>query len=207
MASAQAEMLPIENCNSTLVKSTYTLKEGRFRDWRLAESVDQATYEEIKKGSSNQTLIYGVPMGKSWADFQMNIAVRRQGRQEPLTDREFRNIVWMGLNEESVAAYTACLNRLVLTSKGLNIVIVKATETDVTVQLHYNPREDGSDKIAISWQGAGAKFSADPLPDHATRGVRNIQFSRPSAERATVSVVSAEAGASSFVVLEPVPKF
>jgi hypothetical protein len=202
---AQAESLPVEKCNGALVQSTYMLKEGRFRDWRLAERVSQSNYEEVKKSAGLSAQIYGVPLGASWSDFQKNISESRQEKQESLTESEFRNIAWTGLNDGNVAAYTACVNALVTSTKGISLALLRSTETEITAQLYYNPKGSQSTKVPILWTGSGAKLALDALPGEAINGVRDIIFNRPKETSAMIGVFSPEVGDSSSVVLLPLP--
>lgn len=203
--TALAEQIAVEKCNATLVQSTYTSNQGRFRDWRLAQHVSQSTYEEIKKGAGVNAVIYGIPMGASWNDFQKNISSERQDRQESLTESEFQNIAWTGLDANNVAAYTACVNGLVQSTQGINLAIIRSTESEITARIYYSPKGAQSTTVPIIWSGSGRAYATDDLPKVAVSGQRDLIFKRPDSGSATLGVFSADAGDSSSVVLLALP--
>ena len=88
----------IGDCDSALVRATYNKIDQQYVDWRLAEKVDEGTYNQIKTEAGANAVIYGVPVGASYGDFQENIKSLKREHQESYTSQTYRNILWTGLD-------------------------------------------------------------------------------------------------------------
>lgn len=212
---ASAEQIDVAKCGTALVQATYNRSEARFRDWRLAQHVTEATYNEIKKSAGLNVVIYGVPVGANWDEFRKNITNSSNDRTESLTESEYKNIAWTGLESNNVAAYSACLDALVTAAKGLSLTVIRATEQEVIVRLSYFPRGAAMGNTSpIDWGGLGVGLFVDKPPAEAVTGHREIALKRPQAGEVSVSVFSKEAGDGSSIILSaikppppPAPEF
>src|SRR4051794_40271589 len=92
------------DCDKALVIATYNRTDQQFVDWRMAESVDEATYDAIKHDASASATIYGIPMGATYGDFKQNISTLKRNNQQSYTKETFRNVAWTGLDANSVNA-------------------------------------------------------------------------------------------------------
>src|SRR5262249_41818821 len=99
----------IVDCDKALVKATYNKIDQQYVDWRLAEKVDEGIYNQIKTEAGVNVVIYGVPVGANYGDFQENIKSMKRENQESYTSQTYRNILWTGLDPASVSAYQECL--------------------------------------------------------------------------------------------------
>jgi hypothetical protein len=200
--SSFASTIPLQQCNATLIQSTYMLTNDQFSDYRLAQQVDQSTYDEIQKSAGVNAVIYGVPVGASYSDFQKNISNMRSSTDVSLTQNDFTNIAWTGLTDANNQAYSACVNALVASSRGLNLFVERATDTDVVVSLNWTATGNQSNKINITWTSFGLETSA--LPNTAIAGTQFIDFKRPTKDTSII-VNSTDVGDASFIVLTPLP--
>ncbi|UGX95498.1 hypothetical protein G6321_00010290 [Bradyrhizobium barranii subsp. barranii] len=80
LAHAEQPASIIQSCDAALVKATYNEVEFDYADWRMAEKVDQASYDQSKTDIGANATIYGVPVGATYGDFQQNIqTLKRAG--------------------------------------------------------------------------------------------------------------------------------
>ena len=63
----------IKSCDAALVEDTYSKTEEKNIDWRLAQSIDEGTYNQVKTNLGASVVIFGVPIGASYQDFKENI--------------------------------------------------------------------------------------------------------------------------------------
>src|SRR5579864_8162883 len=95
-------------CDAALIKSTYNSFTSDQTDWRLATLVSEKDYNEIKQDAGGNALIYGIPVGANYSDFQRNIHDKLQTHTESLSRNQIRNILWTGLDPNSPGAYHDC---------------------------------------------------------------------------------------------------
>lgn len=191
-------MVDVSQCNAALIIDTYSLKTWRFKDWRLAKRVTKDTYKEIKRNASADAVIYGIPVGAEYEDFQKNIEHSASSHDESLTEAEATNILWTGLGMASSEAYKHCLDR-VTDSAGIRLTVNHATDNDVSINIRWAPL-GGEPKVQLKWSGGLATHSA--LPKSAVTGSQTVVIGRPAKEQQlAVNVVGH--GASNSIVLTP----
>ncbi len=188
-------------CDSALVKSTYNSFSSDQLDWRLATLVTEKDYNEIKQDAGVNAIIYGVPVGASYSDYQKAVKDKLSSYNESLTRNQVRNILWTGLDANSPGAYSECLKAQVFASGGLHIAVVTATKTDISVLVKWSPVSDDPATISPTWTWRDAVST--PLPKNIQQGETTVVLPRPKQER-TFAVNYK--GFTSSVILEPLAK-
>src|SRR5262245_59962689 len=89
-------------CDGALVKSTYRQKSSVGTDWRLAELVDETTYNEIKKGGGVSAKIFGILIGANYNEFQQSFGSLKRVHKEQLRYSQLQNIAWTGIDQNAV---------------------------------------------------------------------------------------------------------
>jgi hypothetical protein len=189
-----------DNCDAALVRATSKSNRSVHDDWRLASLVDENTYKETKHDAGAHAVIYGVPVGANYGDFQKNIARQYRVHNESRTHTELKNIAWMGLDPNSLGAYGACLQSKVFNTPGLHAAVVAATDSDVS--------------ILVKWDVPGNAMPADVDWDPPSIGGTTIQKTIPQGQttiriprpQVQLSLHGNFAGyTTSYVVLDPLP--
>ena len=188
-------------CDAALIKSTYNSFSSDKMDWRLATLVSEKDYNEIKQDAGVNAVIYGVPVGANYSDYQKNVQEKLKTYNESLTRNQLRNILWTGLDPNSPGAYADCLRAQVFASRGLHIAVKGATKTDISILVRWNPQGSDPANISLVWNWQGS--SAAPLPRNVQQGEATVVVPRPKQER-TLAVNYK--GFSDSVVLEPLAK-
>ena len=88
-----SSLLAQQVCDSALIKSTYNSFASDQTDWRLATLVSEKDYNEIKQEAGGNAVIYGIPVGASYSDFQKNIHDKLQTHNESLSRIQIRNVL------------------------------------------------------------------------------------------------------------------
>lgn len=196
-------MVDASECAKVLIKSTFSLKSGRFKDWRLANHVDKQTYQEAKDSVGVDGEIYGVPIGADWDEFRKNIQKASEDHKESLTEWETLNILWTGIDATTAHAYTACIDAAASNQVGIHLSVGRMTDTDITLRLKWTPMGGGHDTVALSWSGSLA-HSPD-LPKKITVGPGlSFVVKRPS-QQSNLAVNIESQGAGDSVTLFPLP--
>ena len=86
--NAQAD----ESCSDALVIATYSRVDTLNTDYRLAWHVSESAYEEVKKKAGVNAVIYGVPVGANYSDFQKNIRERTANYASSFTQSQATNV-------------------------------------------------------------------------------------------------------------------
>jgi hypothetical protein len=73
------------SCSDALVRSAHSSIGSEYLDWRLASFVSENEYDEIKRAGRASAVIYGVPVGASYSDFQKRVNERTASYGESLT--------------------------------------------------------------------------------------------------------------------------
>jgi hypothetical protein len=187
-----------DKCDAALVVATYNKFQTKHVDWRLATLVTEAEWDKISHDAGVNAVIYGVPVGASYSDFHDRATQKLDSRQESLTQDEYLNILWTGLDNNSTNAYIQCLNSEVFTQDGLHLAVKKAGQVDVTILVHWLPvRSDPKTFTPIwDWDGPGK----NKLPHTVNAGTATVVIPRPSVQKQLAINFN---GASDSVVIEP----
>jgi hypothetical protein len=188
------------DCDPALVKDTYSSMSAEHVDYRLATFVSEDDYNQAKHDASGSGVIYGVPMGATWSDFQENIHKFTQSMSTSLTHDQARNVIWTGLSKTSAKAYIACINAS-LSSGGLHLEVKEATNTDVTILATWIPvGSRDSSQAAPTWAWSGP--SRVGLPKKLTAGQTIISLKRPNRP---MQLVANFDGRAASVIITPFP--
>lgn len=165
-----------QNCSEALIVDTYNDSSESSRDYRLSKFVTEGQWNELKKGGSGRAVIYGVPIGASYSEYQANSRFKEQQTGESLTEHQARNILWTGLSDNSLEAYTTCLHA---NSSGLFFYVKGATHTQLEVIVRYNGAADAN-PLPLSWSGGTPEVIAQlPLGIRTNESIPTI-VNRPS---------------------------
>jgi len=194
----------ISSCDAALVEDTYQSTSDKYVDWRLAQSISQTTYNQLKQDLGANAVVYGVPLGASYQDFQQNISSFQSNLQESYTEQDFQNVAWTALDPQSSTNYANCLKALAVSSrKPLVLVPAGATATDITFNVIYTISGTSlPNPLRVKWTLGGVVDSA--LPATIPAGSTIITVKRPAAEQ-TLVVNSDAVGDADSIVLEPLP--
>jgi hypothetical protein len=189
------------SCESALVISTYNSQSDIRSDWRLADLVDQSSYEKIKHDAGAHAVIYGVPVGANYSDYKDAASKLRHDHNESLSRSELVNIAWTGLDPQAPSVYRDCLNTSVFLENGLHAAIVAATETDISVLVKwFVPGQPGSATVIWNPSAVGDEQIRKEFP----QGLTPVRLPRP------VKQLSLSGGFNGFatevMVLEPLPE-
>ena len=195
----------IKDCDAALVKATYNRVDFKYTDWRLAEQIDEGTYNQVKQDVSSEALIYGVWVNNDYNSFKESIKTLKRERKESYTTQTFRNITWTGLDPNGAKAYSDCLKAAAANSrKALVLWPEKATETDITFKLSYRPSgASAPNPLKVKWTSGDGQVSK--LPRSIPAGDTTIIVKRPTRD-VTLAVNAEAVGDSDSVVLTPLPK-
>lgn len=167
--SASLMMRAQATCDTALVKSTYNSFSSDHLDWRLATFVSETEYNDIKHDQGASAVIYGIPVGESYGDYQRHVSEKIHDYHESLTRSQARNIMWTGLDESSPSDYAKCLEAQVFESPGLHIAVQSATASDIFILAKWTPQGPNSPtQIHPQWiyrDRANRKGGPVRLPD------------------------------------------
>jgi hypothetical protein len=181
------------------VRSTYNQFDSQHVDWRLASHVSESAYEQIKHDAGGSAVIYGVPTGGNYSDFQNRVSQYASDLNTSLSADQAVNVMWTGLDPSSPSAYSTCLNAQVLTSRGLHLVVNSATKSDIALTLSWLPRGNDPSNIGdLAW----SPFPGIKFPSTLISGETIVVIPRPAVQR-TLAVNSSSTGFSDSIVLEP----
>ena len=190
----------VQECRSVLINATYSRHDSHFLDWRLAESLTQDEYHEAKRNASVNAVIYGVPVGANYDDFQKNIRNMSTSRDKSISDSQITNVLWTGLDPSSAVAYSRCIDGI-RGSTGLSLRAVSATSSDITLVVRWTPQSGQPSSIPLDWGGLSVPSSTLPRTLSAGSGVPVI-VERPRSEQ---SLSVKWLGQGDWVTLTPLP--
>src|SRR4051812_41700772 len=95
----------VKDCDSALIVATYSRTDKQFVDWRMAENVDEGSWNTITHNGSVNVPIYGVMAGASYGDYKQSINTLKRSNSRSFNSDTFRNVVWTGLDETAAPAH------------------------------------------------------------------------------------------------------
>ncbi|SAK82343.1 F5/8 type C domain protein [Caballeronia calidae] len=192
----------VDDCKSALVLSTYARTEDRFHDARMATHVSESEYSDIRRKAGGSAVIYGVPVGANYSDFNQRANARENSSGSSLTNTEAINVMWTGIDQTSQTAYADCLATLAATLPGIHLSVKSASATDVVILAHYVPVGSNPSSLHVKW--SAFEYSKTAFPDEIPAGQTLILLKRPS--KSLQLVVNASAiGSSDGVEINPLP--
>lgn len=187
-------------CAEALVMATYNRVSTNHLDWRLASYVSQKTYDEIKQSGGANAVIYGVPVGVDYSDYQKRVSEHVDAYSESLTRDQATNIMWTGLDPDASNAYSECLKTKVFSQNGLHLGVKTATKNDVSVVVVWNPVA-GEPRVAnTQWQWEGAGLAK--LPKTLQPGTHIVLLHRPTEQ---LTLAANYSGYADSLVIDPFP--
>ena len=135
-------------CDAALVMSTYSSFSSDNLDWRLATLITEKDWSQIKHDQGSNAVIYGVPVGETYSDFESRVHEKTSIYNESLTHNQMLNILWTGLDPSGANAYSDCLRTQLFNGRGLHLAVSSATKTDISLLISWNPQ--GNDPPAIA---------------------------------------------------------
>jgi hypothetical protein len=191
----------VAQCDKALVMATYNRTDLAFLDWRLAEHVDEGTYDTIKREAGARGTIYGVPISSTYGEFKQNIRRLQKTRHESYTQHIFRNVAWTGLDPDARTTYSHCLDTVArLKATGLMLIPLWATVSDITFQVRYVPVGNSPNPMPVTWSGVEAKRNT--LPKAIRAGSVTVVVPRP--KRESTLAVNGD-GITDRLMLTPMP--
>jgi hypothetical protein len=187
-------------CAEALVIATYNRTQIDHDDWRLATYVTESEYNTIKHDAGANAVIYGVPVGASYSDFQNRITEKTNSYKESLTHDQAINIMWTGLDANSANAYSECLKSKIFSQPGLHIAVKAATKNQVSIVIVWTPIGDEPSKAAPQWTWNGTGISS--LPKSVSSGTQIAVLPRPKQQQMLAANYK---GHADSLVIDPFP--
>ena len=189
-------------CAEALVMASYSNISVEHSDWRIATYVTENEWNTAQLQAGANAVIYGVPVGASYSDFQQRVREKTDSYAESLTHDQAINIMWTGLDPSSGNAYSDCLKAKVFSQAGIHLAVDRATKEQVSILVNWIPSqsEKQTAKPLWSWQGGG------PFPESIPSGQTIVTLTRPqTAQIITVNYLG-HADSLTIVPYPPIPK-
>jgi hypothetical protein len=187
-------------CDGALVLSTYSSFSTDHLDYRLATLVTENNYDEIKRDAGLNAVIYGVPVGASYSDYQKSVHDKLSSYQSSLSHDQAINILWTGLDAGANGRYKDCLDNQILNGRGLHIAVQFATASDITLLASWNPQGNDPPLIRPKWLYRGDRTT---LPGELKQGFTTVIVPRPKLQQTMAINYPGFTGA---IILEPLVK-
>lgn len=195
LACAQAD----DDCRDALVLATYSKSEITNEDWRLASFVTENDYNTIKHDAGINAVIYGVPVGASYSDYQKSVKEKTNSYNESLTQSQKVNVMWTGLDPNAKNTYSECLKTKIFSKQGLHLGVQSATKQQVSVAVAWTPI--GTQRVPrLEWQWTGQ--GSQSLPRTVQPGIHIVVLPRPDKQQ--ILAVNYK-GYADQLILEPYP--
>lgn len=186
-------------CAEALVLATYNRVDVANSDWRVAAYVTESQYNEVKQKAGLNAVIYGVPVGANYSDYQKSLQEKTSSYKESLTQSQATNVMWTGLDPQSSNAYAECLKTRMFSQPGVHVDVKSATRLEVSVVIVWTPIGSARD-ANLRWSWAGTGVAA--LPKIVKPGSYTAVLPRP--EKQQILAVNFE-GYSDSLIIEPFP--
>jgi hypothetical protein len=198
--ASQAYSQEGSGCSEALVIATYNRTQIEHDDWRLASYVTEYEYNTIKHDAGVNAVIYGVPVGASYSDFQNRVQQRTNSYNESLTHDQAINVMWTGLDPNAPNAYSECLKAKVFNQNGLHFAVKSATKNQVSVLIVWAPKGDEAKNAAPewTWEGKGKAALLKSVPS----GSSVVVLPRPKEQQILAANYK---GNQDSLVIEPFP--
>jgi hypothetical protein len=189
-----------DSCIAALVMDTYSGSSAVSSDWRLADLVDQGTYDQITHDASASAVIYGFPVGANYDDFKKEVTQYKHSHNEQLATNQLVNIAWTGLDPNSPGAYAQCLNTQVFLAPGLHAAVRAATASNIIILVKWDV--PGEARAAeVNW--TPRVIAGQVLPTRFPQGTTAISVARPLQQVALAG--STRGWATDAMILDPLP--
>jgi hypothetical protein len=185
------------DCTSALVKATYNRLDVSHSDWRIATLITENEWDTASKAGGANAVIYGIPVGASYSDFQNRVREKVNSYNESLTQSQLINIAWTGLDPSSEEGYITCI---LASQQGLQMYVNAATKKEVSLRVRWNGTGDEPRSATPSWTWNGPTNKA--LPSTLSAGYTVIVLPRPDEPRILAANFR---GHDASVVITPYP--
>lgn len=131
------------DCTRTLIPATVDVRYNETINLSIAWNLSERDYNEAKQKFGANAVIYGVPVGASYADFRKNIKTKAE--EFRLQNFEQRSLAYAtsALNDADVKVYRAC----VASQGGLALVDNQNGQDHYIVSLEYIAFPDQNDPL------------------------------------------------------------
>lgn len=164
-------------CEEALLTSTFSSSKAVHTDDRLATLVTDSVWQEASKTFGANAVLYGVPVGASFGEYQKNVSQHTNSLQQSLTHDEQLSIAWSGLDPNAPSAYKNCLDSTTMQGPGLHGAVVGATDNDIQVRIHWFLAGQPT-PASVSWQGPSNVVAG--LPTSIPQGDTILVIPRPT---------------------------
>lgn len=187
--STPAAAIDVQACAPALVKKQIDQGTTVSVDWRRSFAVDDDLWRDASKKFDAAALLYGVPMGTSYQQYDSSRSRHAIQEGESLKALVSLWFITSDLSDNAPAVYKECL-RALQRDAGLSIYPTKVTDNAFTLRIEYDRGRFGPDKIPLQYSNV-APNDGKPLPKQiASRGEIDIPVNRGQKE--TVVVVKSE---------------
>ena len=195
----------VDPCAHSLVMNTYDKSYRSDVDWAMASLVTEKDCNEIKHDASVNTTIYGAPTKGTYSDYQKNIKEHLDSENQSYSSHTIENVQWSLLDSQGSTNYRVC-RETQFSSSGLHLYVIRATQSDITIEVVWRPVGTLPPDLPVRWDGAvPAKSSSKaPLPTSVRQGISIVRLGRPQKESQVV-LNAAAGGFADSVVLTPLP--
>lgn len=186
--SIPANATDVSSCDAALVKDTdYSFSKLSY-DYRLATLVSQKDWNEKSTGASADAVIYEIPIGLSYADYQNSVRQVLTSRNESISLDETRQLAIEKLSNNGRDTYLSCLKSL-HSSVGIALYVSKITKNTMTLKLEYNAGPGYVHlPLLLSWSG-GHVLQNTKYPKLIGPGAtKMITLVRPKSDSETITV-------------------
>jgi len=186
-------------CEETLVRATYSNNSSVSTDWRLATLVSESAWNEASHNGGVNAVIYGVPVGASYGDYQKRTQSMLQSHNESYSTSTLTNIAWTGLDQNSTTVYEACVRNEAAKVPGLHLGVRAADASGVMLLVGWT--QPGGGPIDATWTPRA--IEGQRIPTRIPSGFVTIRVPRPITD---ITLAASFGGFTSEVaVLTPIP--
>ena len=185
----------VSTCDAALTKDAYYLNTSSHVDWRLATLVTSEQRQQKQDQYGVSAVIYGIPVGASYQDFQNNISAYASSHNESLNADYSKLIAWSTLDAAAPSNYDNCLKTIAASQPGLSVMIVGLTNTTALLSVRYAMSLNDKKQVQVSWLDHDHLLTG-PVPTTLKSGAAAVYVNvrRPSAQDSFISLTRTDQG-------------
>ena len=187
-------------CDAALIKTVYNSAASHHEDWRLSILITEDNYSQAKAEAHGDAVIYGVPVGVDYKQYNENRKKVFNLHNESRTVDEMRSVALTTLGSEAAGAYSKCLNSIALSKDGLHAEIVSTTKSDISILVRWFV-PNGPGKAHVVWTPSSVEGVT--LQSNLPQGLTTIRIPRPQVQMTLLGNFGGYTTGS--ITLEPPP--